>query len=78
MDLADVIEIADAYADMGNAIQDQLKDVLDCGIDSAIEEGKLNPNALKYMTQFLELAARNHVVDATDWLEEIHAAASRV
>ena len=51
MDLADLIRICKMYADMGDAVTDQLRDA--CSDDSDKNLDELNPNALKMIAEWL-------------------------
>jgi len=53
MELYDLIQLCKKYSHMGWAVQQQLDNILDVGLAAAIEEGKVNPNALNLVKDFL-------------------------
>lgn len=61
MDISSVLEICKAYNKLGWAMQDQLNDIAESGgeLENLIEEGKLNPNALYYINEFLQKVEDN-------------------
>jgi hypothetical protein len=56
MDLTTILDICKEYNRLGWAVQEQLEKVIDDSdnIKEMVEDGKLNPNALKYIKTFLE------------------------
>jgi len=58
MNLRQMVRLAQAYSKMGAAVQEQLRSVVEMGVEEAYDADQLNPNALEYMMPFLELAAR--------------------
>lgn len=73
-DISDLINVCRAYAHMGSAIQEQLDSILDSGGVDSVEEGYLNMNAVPYMKEFLEAAARfGYEEEAQQGLEMIQS-----
>ncbi len=67
MDLQTFINIASEWRDEGNAVTDQLSDVLEGNIEGC------NPNALKRIVRFLSRSqTRENITDAEDVAEEIN------
>lgn len=78
MELYDLIQLCKKYSRMGWAVQQQLDNILDMGLAAAIEEGKVNPNALDIIREFLgdvagySDAEGDNLFSGSDWaLEEI-------
>lgn len=69
MDIADYIDFAILYKDLGWAVQEQLSDVID-GRD--LEE--LNPNALREIDEFLSKIDQRYDIDGISaWRDDIGA-----
>lgn len=65
MNVEEFIELAQKYSDMGWAVQEQFRDVLDTG-----PSDDQNPNALEMIRDFLRDNATN-LEDAQDWIDEL-------
>jgi len=56
MDLQSVLNICKAWTKLGWSIQEQAETVLQGNdLNVLVEEGSLNPNALRYIREFLEV-----------------------
>lgn len=60
MDVADFIEAAKTYSDLGWAVQGQLDDLLDYTI---LEPGELNENAVAMIARFADDLYNYHGID---------------
>ena len=74
MELSDLIEFANAYRDLGGAVQDQLAAVLDD--PGAMED--CNPNALELITRFLERQSRGFRHEDDELFDELAELASAI
>ena len=66
MQIESMVFLAQRYADMGDAVQRQLSDVM-----AGRPLGDQNPNALKIIRAFLERAVRYDVDGAQELVEQI-------
>jgi hypothetical protein len=75
MDLQTLLELANGFSRLGDAIGEQITDLADCytatDIDNLIDRGELNANVLTYAEDYFKLARDRDVEGADDALTAI-------
>lgn len=67
MDFEDFIEAAKEYSRLGWSVQEQLDSWID---GERLPSSHLNPNAVRYFTEFLETLRDQYGIDVDNHLEE--------
>ena len=70
-DIGDILEVCEQYTMLGFNIQQQIKWLLEIGIDEAIQEGKVNVEALPHIRSFLENITEKMYGDVIDQSFEV-------
>jgi hypothetical protein len=59
LDISDIISVCQEYSKLGSNIQNQIEQILDCGIEASIKEGIVKVESLPFIKHFLLAISKN-------------------
>ncbi len=72
LDISDIISICQEYNKMGPALQKQLENLIECGIEESLADGSVKKESLPYIKDFLLSVSKNaYFGDAVLQVQEI-------
>jgi hypothetical protein len=59
LDISDIISVCQEYSKLGTNIQNQIEQILDCGVEASIKEGIVKSESLPFIKHFLTKITQN-------------------